>query len=138
MKHEKILAIVERGSDGLYSVYSEDHFGNSFFGGYGDSVEKAKADFFESIKEAIQEQLTETGNAPELKDISIEYRYDIPSFFNFFDFINVSKFAEYVGINESKMRAYKSGVAYPGERTTKKIVDAAHAIAAELGASSLQ
>lgn len=138
MTHEKILAIVERGSDGLYSVYSNDHFGNSYFGGYGDSVEKAKADFFESIKEAINEQQTETGNAPKLEDISIEYRYDIPSFFNFFDFINVSKFAEYVGINESKMRAYKSGVAYPGERTTKKIVDAAHAIAAELGASSLQ
>lgn len=138
MTHEKILAIVERGSDGLYSVYSDDHFGNSYFGGYGDSVEKAKEDFFESIKEAIQEQLTETGNAPRLEDISVNYRYDIPSFFNFFDFINVSKFAEYVGINESKMRAYKSGVAYPGERTTKKIVDAAHAIAAELGASSLQ
>lgn len=138
MTHEKILAIVERGSDGLYSVYSDDHFGNSYFGGFGDSVEKAKEDFFESIKEAIQEQLTETGNAPKLEEISIEYRYDIPSFFNFFDFINVSKFAEYVGINESKMRAYKSGVAYPGERTTKKIIDAAHAIAAELGASSLQ
>ena len=138
MTHEKILAIVERGSDGLYSVYSNDHFGNSYFGGYGDSVEKAKTDFIESIKEAINEQLTETGNAPKLEDICVEYRYDIPSFFNFFDFINVSKFAEYVGINESKMRAYKSGVAYPGERTTKKIVDAAHAIAAELGASSLQ
>ena len=137
MSQEKILAIVERGSDGLYSVYSESHFGNSYFGGYGDSVEKAKEDFLKSIKEAIKEQLSETGNAPKLEDVSIEYRYDIPSFFNFFDFINVSKFAEYAGINESKMRAYKSGVSFPGEKTTKKIVNAAHAIAAELGATSL-
>lgn len=51
-------------------------------------------------------------------------RYDLPSFFNYFDFINVSKFAEYVGINESKMRAYKSGVSYPGEKTTSKIFKA--------------
>ena len=78
MSHVKILAIVERGSDGLYSVYSDDHFGNSYFGGYGDSVEKAKEDFFESIKEAIKEQETETGKAPNLEEVSIEYRYDLP------------------------------------------------------------
>lgn len=138
MEHTKIQAIVERGSDGLYSVYSNDHFGNSYFGGYGDSVDKAKEDFYESIKEAITEQLSETGIAPQLEEVSIEYRYDIPSFFNFFDFINVSKFAEYAGINESKMRAYKSGISFPGEKTTKKIIDAAHAIAAELGSSSLR
>ena len=87
MASVKITAIVERGSDGLYSVYSNDHFGNSFFGGYGDSVEKAKADFFESIKEAIHEQLAENQTAPQLEDISVTYRYDIPSFFNYFDFI---------------------------------------------------
>ena len=137
MTHEKILAIVERGSDGLYSVYSDDHFGNSYFGGFGDSVEKAKEDFFESIKEAIQEQLTETGNAPKLEEISIEYRYDIPSFFNFFDFINVSKFAEYVGINESKMRQYKIGAAYAGEKTKEKILSAIQRMSTELAAASL-
>ncbi len=138
MSHAKILAIVERGSDGLYSVYSDDHFGNSYFGGYGDSVEKAKEDFFESIKEAIKEQETETGKAPNLEEVSIEYRYDIPSFFNFFDFINVSKFAEYVGINESKMRAYKSGVSYPGEKTTSKIFKAVQEIGHELSVASIK
>ena len=127
----RITAIVERGADGLYSVFSEDHFGNSYFGGYGDSVEKAKADFLESIKEAIKEQQAENQTAPQLEDISIEYRYDLPSFFNYFDFINVSKFAEYVGINESKMRAYKSGVSFPGEKTTSKIFKAVKEIGRE-------
>ena len=132
----KITAIVERSSDGLYSVYSEDHFGNSYFGGYGNSVEKAKADFLESIKEAIAEQQRENQNAPEMKDINVEYRFDLPSFFNYFDFINVSKFAEYVGINESKMRAYKSGVSYPGEKTTSKIFKAVKEIGKELCVAS--
>lgn len=138
MKTVKIKAVVERGSDGLYSVYSDDHFGNSYFGGFGDSVAKAKEDFLESIKESISEQTAENKKVPSFDNVSVEYRYDIPSFFDFFDYLNVSRFAEYAGINESKMRAYKSGVAFPGERTTKKIVDAAHAIAAELGASTLQ
>lgn len=138
MKTTRIKAVVERGSDGLYSVYSEDHFGNSYFGGFGDSVAKAKEDFLESIKESIEEQMSEGKKVPCFEDVTVEYRYDIPSFFDFFDYLNVSRFAEYAGINESKMRAYKSGIAFPGEKTTKKIIDAAHAIAAELGASALQ
>lgn len=81
MKTVKIKAVVERGSDGLYSVYSDDHFGNSFFGGFGDSVAKAKEDFLESIKESINEQVSEGKKTPSFEDVSVEYRYDIPSFF---------------------------------------------------------
>ena len=72
-----------------------------------------------------------------IDDIVVEYSYDIPSFFNFFDFINVSRFAEFAGVNESKMRAYKSGVSFPGEKTTAKIFRAVRKIGAELTAASL-
>ena len=129
--------MIERGADGLYSVYSDDHFGNSYFGGFGDSVTKAKEDFVTSIKEAIEEEMAEAHKVPAFEDISIEYRYDIPSFFNFFDFINVSKFAEYAGVNESKMRAYKSGLSYPGEKTTAKIVKAIKILGDELTTATL-
>lgn len=137
MKTARIKAIVEKGSDGLFSIHSDDHFGTSYFGGFGDSVEKAKADFVESIKEAINEQLSEGRKVPDTESIDVEYRYDIPSFFNYFDYLNVSKFADYAGINESKMRAYKSGVAFPGEKTTEKIFNAAHRIGKELSATSI-
>ena len=132
-----IKAIVEKSEDGLYSVYSENHFGNSFFGGFGDSVAKAKDDFMLSISEALAEQ-QETGEAiPATDDIVVEFHYDLPSFFNFFDFINVSKFAEYAGINESKMRAYKSGLSFPGEKTTAKIARAIADLGKELSAARL-
>lgn len=137
MKKIHLLAVVERGEDGLYSVYSDNHFGNSYFGGFGHSVAKAKEDFLESIKEAIAEEKAENHVVCSFEDVEIEYRYDIPSFFNFFDFINVSRFAEYVGVNESKMRAYKSGVSFPGEKTTAKILKAAQHIGAELMAATL-
>lgn len=133
----RIKAIVEKGTDGMYSVYSEAHLGNSYFGGFGNSVASAKADFMVSIREAIDEQVAEGKNAPGIDDLSVEYHYDIPSFFNYFDFFNVSKFAEFAGINESKMRAYKSGLAFPGEKTMSKICKAAHSIAAELSAFTL-
>lgn len=133
----KIKAIVEKGSDGRYSVYSNQHIGNSYFGGFGETVGKAKADFRLSIQEAISEQMAEGKETPDFDSISLEYRYDLPSFFNYFDFINVSKFAEYAGINESKMRAYKSGITYPGEKTTAKIFEAIRNIGADLCASTL-
>ena len=133
----KIKAIVERGSDGRYSVYSEQHFGNSYFGGFGESVSKAKEDFQLSIQEAIAEQLKAGCEVPEYDGIKYEFRYDLPSFFNFFDFINVSKFAEYAGINESKMRAYKSGISYPGEKTTARIFKAIRRIGTDLCSSAL-
>ena len=51
--------------------------------------------------------------------------------------INTSKFAAYVGVNESKMRQYKSGLAFPGEKTTKKILAAIKKIGAELSVVAL-
>ena len=129
----KITAIVEKGKDGLYSIYSDNLIGRDYLGGYGPSVEAAKKDFMDSIKEAVDNAVNDGyDNVPAFEDISVEFKFDIPSFFNYFDFLNISKFASYAKVNESKMRAYKSGVAYPSEKTAKKIFEAAHSIAAEL------
>ena len=104
----RVNCVVEKGSDGLFAVYSEDHIGKSYFGGFGESVSEAKEDFLASIREAIEEESQAGNKVPRFEDIRVCYHYDVPSFFNYFDFINVSKFAAYAGINESKMRAYNS------------------------------
>lgn len=46
----KILAIIEKGADGLYSIYSDDMLLNHGLGGYGSSVEEAKADSLKVLK----------------------------------------------------------------------------------------
>ena len=130
----KITAIIEKGSDGLYSAYSDSSIDKHSFGGFGDNVEEAKEDFELSIKEAIEL----SGSKVSFEDIRIEYKYDVPSLFNFLDYINVSKFAEYAGINESKMRAYKSGIVFPGEKTVKKIIIALESITNMLNSVSLR
>ena len=111
---------------------------NHGLGGYGSSVEEAKADFFESIKEA-KEMIIEEGKVlPDGADaIDVVFKYDLQSFFNYFDWINVSQFAKKVGINESKMRQYKNGLAFAGESTTKKILDTIKNIGAELQSATL-
>lgn len=134
----KILAIIEKGTDGLYSIYSDDMLLNHGLGGYGSSVEEAKADFMESIKEAkgmITEESIPLPN--EMEYIDVTFKYDLQSFFNYFDWINVSQFAKKAGINESKMRQYKNGLAFAGESTTKKILDTIKNIVADCNSAPL-
>ena len=49
----EIVAIIEKGSDGFFSIRSEQKIGRYFFGGYGDSVKEAKEDFLLSVQESI-------------------------------------------------------------------------------------
>ena len=132
----KITAIIERGSDGLYSVWSEQDLNNHGFGGYGENVEIAKRDFLLSVEEAVALSKTEGADVPER--IETIFKYDLQSFFNYFDWINVSKFAQCAGINESKMRQYKTGAAFAGEATLRKILTAVKRMSAELGEVSFK
>lgn len=131
----QIIAIIEKGSDGFFSIRSEQKVGRYFFGGYGETVRAAKEDFLESVKESLEGAAKEGSQTPQSIDVS--FKYDVPSFFNYFDYLNVSKFAEFAGINESRMRAYKSGLAYPGEKTTRKILKAIETIGKEISAALL-
>ncbi|MBR3562500.1 MAG: pilus assembly protein HicB [Bacteroidales bacterium] len=127
-----VNAIIEKGNDGLFAVRSETVIGRTCLCGFGDSVEDAKEDFLMSVDEAIEDSDEQKLSHPNRADINVVFTYDLPSFFNYFDMFNTSKFASYAGINESKMRQYKSGISYPGEKTTKKILSAVRQIAAEL------
>lgn len=131
----EIVAIIEKGSDGFFSIRSEQKIGRYFFGGYGDSVKEAKEDFIQSVQESLAGAASDGTKIPPKVDIT--FKYDIPSFFNYFDYLNVSKFAEYAGINESRMRAYKSGLAFPGEKTTRKIMKAIESIGKEISSASI-
>lgn len=115
----KLTAIIERSSDKFYSIYTADNDLEWGFGGYGDSVAAAREDYMASIEEMRAMACEDGKDFPA--DIAVEFRYDIPSFFNYFDWINISAFAKKAGINESKMRAYKAGAATASEKTLNKI-----------------
>ena len=127
----KTVIIIEKGADGTYSVYPDNL--ETVIVGEGNTVEEAKADFMNSYTE-ILEYYKDTGkDIPEsLYDAEFEFKYDVSSLFNEFYFINVSKFAEWIGISPSLMRHYKSGDTYISDSQAKKIEDGLHRIAARL------
>lgn len=134
----KIKALIERNDNNFYAITCNDVVAGCHFGGYGYSVEEAKKDFFEGIEESLnaaKELGKDVNVTPE--DINVEFRYDIPSFFNYFDWINISAFAKQAGINESKMRAYKSGSATASEKTLAKILSTVRAMGAAMSAVTL-
>lgn len=134
----KVVALIERTDNGYYSIACDAQIGNFCLGGFGQSVEEAKADFNSIVQEAQEEYMKQYGELPsDLAEINVEYKYDLQSFFNYFDWINISKFAKAAGINESKMRQYKIGRAFAGERTRQKILSTLHRMSAELAAASL-
>jgi len=132
----KTTALIEKGKDGTFGVFTPDLQHTII--GEGKTVAEAKADFENSIKEIIA-SYTETGKQipNELQGVEFVYKYDIASLFNYYSFINVSKFAQMVGINASLMRQYKSGNQYISENQISKIEDALHKMANEIGAIKL-
>lgn len=131
----KLTAVIEQSSDKFFSIYTQDSSLEWVFGGYGASVEKAMQDYMASIEEMRNLAKEEGKSFPE--EVEIQFRYDIPSFFNYFDWINISAFAKKAGINESKMRAYKTGAVSPSKATLDKIQATIKAMSGQMACVSL-
>lgn len=126
----RVTVIIEKGKDG-YSVYSENL--QTVLHGSGSTVKEAKEEMLAGYRDILALYSEEGRSLPkELKDISFSYKYDISSLFNAFDFLNVSKFAERIGISPSLMRHYKSGDTYISSAQAKKIEKGLHQLANEL------
>jgi predicted RNase H-like HicB family nuclease len=132
----KTIALIEKGKNGTFGIFTPNLKHTII--GEGKTVAESKADFENSVKE-ILDSYTETGKQipAELQSIKFEYKYDIASLFNCYDFINVSKFAQLAGINASLMRQYKTGNQYISENQILKIEAALHKMANEFAAIRL-
>jgi len=129
-------ALIERGKDGTFGIFTPD-INHTIIGG-GNTVEEAKADFENSVQEMIVSYTETDREIPdELKNIQFVYKYDIASMFNYYDWINVSKFAQKAGINPSLMRQYRMGKTYISENQINKIENALHSLGNELAAIKL-
>ena len=131
----KTVALIEMGKDGKFTIFTPEL--RTTIIGDGKTVAEAKADFENSVKEVLEtyEELNEQ-IPDELVDVQFEYKYDMPSFLNFYDYFNVSRLAEHAGINPSLMRQYKHGQ-YVSEKQVMKIQNAIHKIGSELASVQL-
>jgi predicted RNase H-like HicB family nuclease len=132
----KTIALIEKGKDGTFGIFTPDLQHTIL--GQGTTVADAKKDFENSVKEMLASYTEQNKEIPgELQKIQLEYKYDLASLFNQYDFLNVSKFAHLAGINASLMRQYKSGNQYISENQLSKIEEAIHKIAREMAAIKL-
>ena len=121
--------VIEMASDGGFSCFMQESVPHFALLGYGDTAKEAKEDLLQSYEE-IKEILKEDGI--EAEELTFVWHYDIKSFFDYFDFLNVSKVAERAGINPSLMRKYTSGVVNAGEGQYIKLKSAVETFAKEL------
>lgn len=131
---KSIKAVIEKGSDGFYSIYIPEITG--IFGA-GKTEADAKENLSETIDMAV-EHMEETGDcddyAPFMKNYNIEYVYDLSGFFKTYDYFDVTAFAKRIGINSSLMRRYKTGIKKASVSQKAKILNGIHSVANELHA----
>lgn len=131
----KAKVLIEKDGNGYSAVIT--NFKSTIFG-EGATVEEAKSDLMNSIAEVKEAYAMEGRKSPDaLDNIVFEYQYDMSALFDEFSFLNVSKFAERVGISPSLMRHYKAGDTYISSSQAKKIEAGLHQIARELQSVSL-
>ena len=131
---KSVKAIIEKGSDGLYSIYLPDVAG---IYGAGESESEAK----ESLKEAIEmaiDHVIDTEDfdlyAPIIEEHTIEYVYDLSGFFKTYDIFDVTALSKRIGINPSLLRRYKTGATKASSTQKSKILEGIYSVANELHA----
>jgi predicted RNase H-like HicB family nuclease len=125
-------AIVELWNDGTYSIYVPD-MANHSLNAQGKTVAEAKENLLAAIEDYVN-MYKESGKPlpREINNPMFEYKYDLASFFDYFDWINISKLAVKAKINPSLMRQYKSRVTYASEKQSEKIQKSIHKLGEEL------
>lgn len=128
----KVTATIERGKDGTYGIYvSSDNLPFGIIGD-GTTVEEAKADFNNSLKEMREYYESEKKEFPE---IELEYIYDTASFLQQYAYaFTLAGLERITGINQRQLSHYINGIRKPRASTIQKIESRLHSFGNEISA----
>ena len=128
----KTRAIIETGPDGGFDIYLPDVEHHLFYG-TGETVKEAKESLLDTYQEILDLYREEGKPVPEeLQDLEFEYEYDIASFFNEYNWINISALAKVIGMNKSLLYQYKKGNTYISHQQMKRIEKGVHELGRKL------
>ncbi len=126
----KELVIIERTSDGSYSLYMQNTDYNFGLIGTGDTIDDAKLDFKEAYEE-IKEIYAEKGE--KVPELEFNFRYDMASFLaDYSDKISLAGLGRLTGVNRKQLSHYLTGKSKPKKATVEKIQKALHEFGSEL------
>lgn len=129
----KVNAVIERASDGTYSIYSDADDLSYLITGTGKSVEEAKK-CFEGGYTDMKRYYEKIGKPFE--EVEMCYVYDVASFLNYYsNMLSLAGLSRLTGINPQQLSHYATGRRRPSPKTVKKITDAIHAFGRDLSAA---
>lgn len=126
---KKIKAIIERASDGNFSVYMEEEMDYLVIG-TGKTEEEARKDFldaYEGMKEFYKT------NGMEFEECEFEFKYDMASFLTHFSKVfSLAGLSRLTGINQGQLSHYVNGYRKPSGKTVSKMQQSIKQFAKEL------
>lgn len=128
---KKVKAIIERASDGTYSIYMDAPNMDYLVTGTGKTASEAMQCFtygYEDIKKVYNEI------GRDFEEVSFDFEYDTASFLshysNIFSLVGLSQIT---GINKGQLSHYVTGHRKPSRSTAQKIQSSIRALGEELG-----
>ncbi len=129
MKAQNVLTVIVEKTGTGFSAYTKEIDGLATI---GDNLTELKKNFNEVLHYHI-EYLQEQGENVTTNDFTINYVLDLEQFFEYFNVINKSAFAEhYAGINQSLFRQYTKKLAPLSDDKMLQISRGLHKLADEL------
>jgi len=98
----------------------------------GDSINEMKDNFKEVLADYFG-YLSEKGiETPHIDEMKINFAVDMEQFFEHYNVINKSAFADYIGINRSLFRQYTKGITNLSDKKMLQITNGLHKLADDI------
>ena len=126
----KIKAIIEKASDGTYSIYHDAEGLKFLVTGTGKTLEEAQADFLQGYEE-IKEYKASEGEP--IENVEWQWCYDTASFIREYAYaFTLAGLSRITGVNQGILSHYANGTSKPSLRTRTKIKEGINRFAANL------
>lgn len=122
MKTRKVIAVIERASDGTYSIYMDANDMDYLVTGTGKTVDEAMRMFkggYEDMRRYYKE------NGKNFEEADFDFKYDMASFLAYYSkVLSLAGLSRLTGINQQQLSHYVTGRRRPSAKTVEKMQDA--------------
>ena len=131
---KQVKAVIERASDGTFSIYMDADDMSYLVTGTGSTVEEARKVFNDGYED-MKQYYAEEGK--EFEEAEFIFQYDVASFLQYYAFaFSLAGLESITGINQKQLGHYVSGYRNPSPKTKKKIEESIRKFSEELSAVS--
>lgn len=129
----KVNAIIERASDGTYSIYSDADDLSYLITGTGNTLEEAKKCFADGYED-MHRYYAKIGKP--FTEVEMVYQYDMASFLAYYTkTFSLAGLSHIMGIKQDRLANYITGTCTPSARTREKMQKSIHAFAEDLNSA---